>query len=652
MRLSILGRIFSLLLLLLLTSFVAAQDSGDEDLEAAFDLKIKAEKVGDYEEVVKLCKSALEKGLDEEGEKEAKTLAASALYEQAEQLMIRLRRQRDPTYFRNEAIKKLKEAVELDPELGEGWLAITRLNMIRGGDPDQARSAVDEAIDQLDQQPEKQSEAYYFRSILGQKDDKEQARDDLDKSLEVNGSNLRALQIRTRILIVEGEVDEGIEDSEKILEINDGNVDVWIAQGAELSRLALLKDALVARLKNRSDDEEDVVDDSGLPRQSEEELQADATKIRESVLDIYTRLVDLAPENEQVHLLKAEAHRVLEQDEEAIATIDNLIEKDDRSINALLMKAQLLLADESNDEDAAKVLDKALKLDQHNIRTRDLRMRFFMSRQQFPKAIREAKKILEREPNSLQVMQDLALLYSLTDKPEKAIEVYGGVLSKFPSGMANQLPPRERSMVFGRRIDTLRSRGDAYLSTGEHENAIEDYDEALDLSDQIEEMQASISDGSIRFTPSDGVLNNLAWVLATSTSEDLRNGKRSIELATRACEVTEYKAPHILSTLASGYAEEGDFEEAIKWIEKGLEVNEERDVTDEERTRQRESLEKELKHYRQNKPWRENQAEEDAAKKEAEAKKKEEDSDDEDSDDEDSEEDEDDDDDEDDDEDK
>ncbi len=190
-----------------------------------------------------------------------------------------------------------------------------------------------------------------------------------------------------------------------------------------------------------------------------------------------------------------------------------------------------------------------------------------------------------------------------------------------PMSYLDQLPPRSRPIFLAQKISTLRSRGDAHLSTGDHEDAIEDYEEALDLGDQIEEMQASIA-SEIEYKPDDGVLNNLAWVLATSTYDDLRDGKRAIELATLACEVTEYKMPHIMSTLASGYAEEGDFDEAIKWIEKGLEVNENRElserVTEEEKERQKKSLEKELESYRKKIPWRENQAEEDAAKKKAE----------------------------------
>jgi len=233
-------------------------------------------------------------------------------------------------------------------------------------------------------------------------------------------------------------------------------------------------------------------------------------------------------------------------------------------------------------------------------------------------------------------MDRLALLYSLNHQEEKAIEVYGALLTRMPTSYLDQLPPRSRPIFLAQKIATLRSRGNAYLSTGEHEFAIEDYEEALDLGDQIEEMQASLPDNDFEYSPDDGVLNNLAWVLATSTSDDLRDGKRAIELATLACEVTDYKAPHILSTLASGYAEDGDFDKAIQWIEKGLEVNSKRVVSElvpeEEIERQKKSLQKELKQYRKKLPWRENQAEEDKAKAEAEAEEEEKDSEEEDED--------------------
>ena len=618
-----------LLLFLALANPAFAQDAGDEDLESAFDLKPNAEKLGDFEEVVKLCKSAIEKGLDTEGENEAKLLAASALFEQAEQLMIRISRQRDPTFYRNQALKLLKEAVEFDPEMGEGWLMIAKLNALRGGDAEEAREAIDQAIEKLEKLPAKQSESYLLRSMMVQKDDRDAAREDLDRAIELNESNVSALRARSTLLIIEGSVDEGLKDVKKILEINDGQSDALLAQAQILSRMADVKTVAATRKKVAEDSEdgsEDLSADSDLPDQSIEQLEADAKRVREAVLDIYGDLVELSPESEEFYLRKADAHRALDQDEEALAVIDELIAKDDRSIAALQKKAQIMLTEEGNDDETVKILDQAIKLDPYDTTTRLLRMQFFTARRQFDSAIVEAEKIIEKEPSNAGVMERLALLYSLDEQPKKAIEVYDGLLSRMPNSYLEQLPPRTRPVFLLQKIATLSSRGDAYLSTGEHEFAIEDYEEAIDLGDQIEEMQASLPDNSFEYTPDDGILNNLAWVLATSTLEELRDGKRAIELATLACEVTEYKRPHILSTLASGYAEEGDFDSAIKWIEKGLEINAAREISEllpeEEIERQRKSLETELESYKQKKPWRENQAEE-AKKEEAESKKSE-----------------------------
>ncbi len=636
MRPSITIRITSLFLLLLSSSLALAQSEGEDDLEAAFDLKLKAEKVGDYEDVVKLCKSAIKKGLNEEGENEAKSLASSALFQQAEQLKLRLRGQRDPTFYRNEAVKLLKEAVDFNPEMGDAWLLIAQLNLIRGGDRDEALSAVEQAIGLMDEQPKKQSEAYLLRSMLIQPDDREASRESLDKSIELNDTSMGALRTRCTVLILDGDVDEGLKDHERILELNEGNVDILLAQSAVLSRLADAKQAAAFQQENGDEDPEDEE-----PTQTVEELKADETKIRESVLDAFETALKLAPERNEMYVGKANTLISLERNDEALETINKLIERDDKSIMALRKKAQILLVDEENDDETVKVLDRAAKLDPYDMDTRRLRMAFFSARSQFSEAIEEGEKIIEKEPTNVGIMERLALLYSLEQKPKKAIEIYNGVLRRMPMSLVSQLPPRNRPLFLAQKIGTLRSRGDAYLSTSEHEKAIEDYEEALDLGDQIEEMQASLGLGAneVEYTPDDGVLNNLAWVLSTSTNDELRDGDRAVELATLACEVTDYKAPHILSTLASAYAEKGDFEKAIEWIEKGIEVNAEREiteiVTEEEIKRQLDSLNKELESYKEEKPWREDQAEEDAAKIKAEkekAKKDKEDSDDKDED--------------------
>jgi tetratricopeptide (TPR) repeat protein len=163
-----------------------------------------------------------------------------------------------------------------------------------------------------------------------------------------------------------------------------------------------------------------------------------------------------------------------------------------------------------------------------------------------------------------------------------------------------------------RAIAALRLRADANLNIGKQAEAIADFDKALAQKDDDQSL-----------------LNNFAWVLATSPEDNLRDGQRALKLATKAAEGTGYEIPHILSTLAAAYAETGDFDNAVKWSEKSVElaqkeVDEAKPEDDKSKLEtDRDQLKKELESYQNKKPVRERQTVEDApsstAKPESEA---------------------------------
>jgi tetratricopeptide (TPR) repeat protein len=182
--------------------------------------------------------------------------------------------------------------------------------------------------------------------------------------------------------------------------------------------------------------------------------------------------------------------------------------------------------------------------------------------EQFDEATKELEKLRKLDPKDMLTLLQLAMLYSAQKQSDKAIETYDALLAEQPDEWR-----------------ALRGRGDAYLNVGKHAEAIADYEKAFKLQ------------------PKDsGILNNFAWVLATSPDDKLRDGKRAIPLATEACEATEYKLPHILSTLAAAYAETGDFDSAVKWSAKAVEIGDKKFD---------EALKKELENYKAKKPWRE-----------------------------------------------
>src|ERR1051325_5199974 len=69
--------------LLIFAESAPAQTAGQADLDAATDLQITAETLGDLEKVIKLAESALDKGLEKGQQEFAKKLLSATLFQHA-----------------------------------------------------------------------------------------------------------------------------------------------------------------------------------------------------------------------------------------------------------------------------------------------------------------------------------------------------------------------------------------------------------------------------------------------------------------------------------------------------------------------------------------------------------------------------------------
>ncbi len=91
--------------------------------------------------------------------------------------------------YRSQAIRRLEEATELQPDMIPAYLMIARLNALPGGDSEKAKEAVESAIKLADDGEDK-SKALYMRATLT--DDDEQRIADLNKAIEIDPNNMDA----------------------------------------------------------------------------------------------------------------------------------------------------------------------------------------------------------------------------------------------------------------------------------------------------------------------------------------------------------------------------------------------------------------------------------------------------------------------------
>jgi tetratricopeptide (TPR) repeat protein len=397
------------------------------------------------------------------------------------------------------------------------------------------------------------------RLMLLPEGDREEATASIEKAIELLEGNTEHL---SQALMISATLQEEREDQlarlDRAIKVDPNNANAYRARG-----LMHLEDE---NFEKAMEDLKIVFDRSPGDLTA---LQAYAeTFVRMEKFDEAIELIDgvvKAKPNAPIgYLLRARLKVLADDTDGALEDLDQVLVMAPRSIPALMMRAGLYYEKEDLDS-ALQDANRILRLDSNNVQAILLRSTLYAAQEKFTEAIRDLESILRRDDENQAVMLQIAFFYQANKQPRKAIETFDKVLTKDPHNLT-----------------ALRSRSDAMLSIGDHKGAIEGYEQAMKIKDD-----------------DDGILNNYAWVLATSPKDEVRDGEKSLELAKKAAEVTDHAKPHILSTLAAAYAETGDFETARKWSKKALEI------ADKDDAEMIDHLEKELKSFEEEKPWRE-----------------------------------------------
>lgn len=533
-----LAHLAALALLALLPALAHAANEGQAELDMATEQQLTAETNADLEKVVELAESALKKGLDEGQTQFAKQLISSTLYQHATRLVGAIFEQSPPSPRWPVARQQALKDIAKAKSYDATLPDLFLLEAKLNILPGGDMKAAQAAIDEA-------------VKLLKEKDNPQ--------------DYAKALLLRAAM---SEDDDKKLADFDAAIKADPQNAEAW--QGRALIYL------------ERGESEKAVADLKALVERKSDNpavigaLAEALTNLKkyDEALKYCDEVIKIAPAVTLGYNLRARVYVLKDDLKAAIDDLDDALEIDPNDLAALLMRSRLNAA-EGHDDKAKADIEKALALRPDLPQAILLRSLLAAQKDQFGEAIADIQVLLQSDPTNAEYRLQLATYYVGDKRPRKAIELLTSIID----GITDEKDEDTKDL----KVSALRSRGDALLSVGKHAEAVQDYEEAMKLDPE-----------------DNGVLNNLAWVLATSPDDAVRNADRSIELGTKACELTKYEKPHILSTLGAGYAEKGDFESAIKWSSKAVELGGGEEMVGEQ-------LKKELESYREKKPWREKQ---------------------------------------------
>lgn len=205
-----------------------------------------------------------------------------------------------------------------------------------------------------------------------------------------------------------------------------------------------------------------------------------------------------------------------------------------------------------------------------------------------------------------QAALDDAYKLAAQGKVDEALEMVNRVIANYPKNW---------------RAHFLKAA--VLVLAGRHDDALHEMDESIRLAQRSSVSPALLSElyqskgrscidygryedakraleTAVHLQPDDPTtLNDLAWMCATAQNKQVRNGRRAVSLALKACRLGNWTNAFAVDTLAAAYAESGHFDEAVRYEQLAIQT-----LRPEDRKDQLSGMQNRLQLYESGQPYR------------------------------------------------
>jgi tetratricopeptide (TPR) repeat protein len=299
-------------------------------------------------------------------------------------------------------------------------------------------------------------------------------------------------------------------------------------------------------------------------------LWQDRKQIDKALKD-YDEVLRLDPSRPWIYNDRGILHFERKDYEKAIADFDQAIHLEPTIANYYNNRANVRRARKVYDLAIADY-SEAIRLNPEYVYAYYNRGLTWASEKEYDKAIGDFNEVIRLDPEDPLGYYHRGLAWSAKGEYDSGIRDYDRALS-----------------LNGRLAFACLDRGIARAAKKEYVPAVADYDRAIRLAPknarayyqrglarvELKQFDRALGDydESIRLDPRfDEAYLSRAWLLASCPNTKLRDPKKAVESATKACELTDWHQAHDLGGLAAVYAETGNVAAALKWHAKAIEL--------------------------------------------------------------------------------